>query len=125
MMKRSVMSSWIVAIAAVLLVSCSGREADQPEPSEAEPKAADTPQTIAEQLTERREASRSRAPAETLKIMSDATDTLRQSGIVEGALNVGQKIPRFVLNNAVGNAVAIEDLLAGGPLVITFYRGGW
>jgi peroxiredoxin len=58
-------------------------------------------------------------------IMDGATNDLRQSGIVEGALNVGGKIPRFVLSDALGKEVNVEDLLADGPLVMTFYRGGW
>jgi hypothetical protein len=125
MMKRSAMNLWIVLIAAAFLASCGKREADEVQPSEAESPSTEAPRTIAEKLTERREASRARVSAETLQIMSDATETLRESGIVEGALNVGDKIPKFVLNDAMGNPVNIEDLLADGPLVITFYRGGW
>lgn len=124
-MKRTNMSLWFILMAATFLAGCGGREADEAEPSEPESQSTEAPQTIAEQLTERREASRARVPAETREIMDGATEELRQSGIVEGAINVGGNIPRFVLDDAVGNAVNIEDLLADGPLVLTFYRGGW
>ncbi len=103
MMKRSTMNLWIAFIAAALLASCGGRETDEAEPSEPESQSTNASRTIAEQLTERREASRARVPAETREIMEGATNDLRQSGIVDGALNVGGKIPRFVLNDAVGN----------------------
>jgi hypothetical protein len=45
-------------------------------------------------------------------IMDGATNDLRQSGIVEGALNVGGKIPRFVLSDALGKEVNVEEIIA-------------
>ena len=41
------------------------------------------------------------------------------------ALAVGQQVPAFELPNAEGNLVSSADLLAKGPLVVTFYRGSW
>ena len=52
-------------------------------------------------------------------------DALRQSGIVERALGTGAKFPDLTLTNAVGGQSRIYDKLASGPLVVTFYRGGW
>ena len=34
-------------------------------------------------------------------------------------------IPDFELSDATGNTVNFKDLLAEGPVVLTFYRGGW
>ena len=126
-MKQWSRNIWIMLVVATFLVGCGERAADEPESSEPEPPATemDSPQTIAEQLTERREAAQAQMPAETLNTMKGATDDLRQAGIVEGALNVGGKIPPFVLSDAVGNTVNIEDLQSAGPLVLTFYRGAW
>ncbi|KAI1207833.1 AhpC-TSA-domain-containing protein [Annulohypoxylon truncatum] len=42
-----------------------------------------------------------------------------------GAIKVGQKIPGFSLPDSVGKTVSSAELLAAGPLLITFYRGGW
>lgn len=50
---------------------------------------------------------------------------MRQSGIIESALKKGEQIPKFELPDAKGNKVAIADLLKKGPIVISFYRGGW
>ena len=52
-------------------------------------------------------------------------DALRKSGIVERALGTGAKFPDLTLTNAVGGQSRIYDKLASGPLVVTFYRGGW
>lgn len=41
------------------------------------------------------------------------------------ALAVGQQVPAFELPDAEGNLISSADLLAKGPLVVTFYRGSW
>lgn len=41
------------------------------------------------------------------------------------ALNVGETAPDFTLPNAIGNDVALQDLLTKGNVVLTFYRGAW
>lgn len=50
---------------------------------------------------------------------------LRASGAAERALKVGQKAPPIVLSNALGRTVDVGALLAEGPVIVTFYRGGW
>jgi peroxiredoxin len=37
----------------------------------------------------------------------------------------GDRAPPFVLPNARGEPVALASLLARGPVVVSFYRGGW
>ena len=44
---------------------------------------------------------------------------------VEGVLAAGNGMPDFVLPNAEGDLVFSDDLLAQGPLVVSFFRGGW
>ncbi|XDG05008.1 hypothetical protein ABKA04_004623 [Annulohypoxylon sp. FPYF3050] len=41
------------------------------------------------------------------------------------AIQVGQKIPSFTLPDSLNKSVSSADLLAKGPLLVTFYRGGW
>lgn len=41
------------------------------------------------------------------------------------ALEVGQKAPDFTLPNAAGQPVRLADLVARGPVVLSFYRGRW
>lgn len=40
-------------------------------------------------------------------------------------IKVGDKLPSFTLTDALGKEVHSADLLAKGPLLITFYRGEW
>jgi len=57
--------------------------------------------------------------------MRQATRNLAASGIVGESVGAGDRAPRFSLPNAKGETVSSADLLAKGPLVVSFYRGGW
>ncbi|MFJ5295917.1 peroxiredoxin-like family protein [Pseudomonas sp. NPDC088368] len=65
------------------------------------------------------------APPQVHVIMKRATDELIASGQAERTLKVGDKAPVFTLNDPDGNPVSSTELLAKGPLVISFYRGVW
>jgi hypothetical protein len=54
-----------------------------------------------------------------------ATEELRQSGLAERALKTGDRAPTFTLNNQDRTSMHSAELLAKGPLVITFFRGHW
>ena len=49
---------------------------------------------------------------------------LAESGVAPG-LSVGEKAPSFSLPDSEGSLVNLDDLLAQGPVVVTFYRGDW
>ena len=55
----------------------------------------------------------------------EGNEQLRRSGILETALNVGDRIPSFVLGDARGQNISSADLLKKGPIVLVFYRGAW
>ena len=49
-----------------------------------------------------------------------------EAGRVAGkALRRGQVSPRFALPSATGAIVSLEERLSYGPIIVTFYRGGW
>ena len=66
-----------------------------------------------------------KAPPEVVAVMHKATADLIASGQAERTLKVGARAPTFALPNAHGELVRSADLLARGPLVLTFYRGIW
>lgn len=41
------------------------------------------------------------------------------------AIKIGQTAPGFELPDAAGESISLDDLLAKGPVVLTFYRGSW
>lgn len=80
---------------------------------------------LGQQLREQNEANRSRIPAEVLSVMDQATEEVAASGIAGSSLGVGARVPDFTLPDATGTKVALSSLLAEGPVVVSFYRGGW
>jgi len=50
---------------------------------------------------------------------------LRDSGIMDGVIAVGDPLPPFALQNADGIEVRSADLLAKGAVVMTVFRGHW
>lgn len=77
-----------------------------------------------------------RSLAETLARLRDSNplwkgryDTLvqglREAGVGEGALKAGDVAPDFALTTAEGRIETLADLLAKGPVVLSFYRGKW
>ena len=81
--------------------------------------------TLQGQLDTIRERSKSRVPPETRAIMQRSIDDLRAGGIMTRVARVGQPAPDFALPNAAGRTVGLRELLARGPLVLSFYRGRW
>jgi uncharacterized protein YjgD (DUF1641 family) len=66
-----------------------------------------------------------KAPKEALKIMHHAVDDLRNSGILDRTVSVGDKAPEFTLKNTKRQEVTLNQLLSEGPIVLGFYRGRW
>ena len=52
-------------------------------------------------------------------------EELRAEFASESAIGVDDPAPDFVLPNATAKSVVLKDLLRSGPVVLTFYRGGW
>lgn len=60
-----------------------------------------------------------------LDIMHRATAELIASGQALNARKAGDKVPEFTLKDPDGHSVSLAELLAKGPLVVSFYRGVW
>ncbi len=80
---------------------------------------------LAAKLKQTNDQNRERIPADTLEIMDAATAELDASGMIEATLGLGEQAPEFTLPDATGKHVALSSLLAQGPVVLAFYRGGW
>ena len=65
------------------------------------------------------------APEQLKVIYADGISSVAHSGVLEHAKNVGDQAADFELTNAVGEKVTLTDYLARGPVVLTWYRGGW
>ena len=68
---------------------------------------------------------RQRASAELAATIQAGVDELLDSGIADRAIRQGDMAPDFTLPNAQGSPVPLSNLVAQGPVVLVFYRGGW
>lgn len=60
-----------------------------------------------------------------LDLMDQTTIDLINTGIAERAIGVGDRAPGFQLPDTEGDLVTLAELSGQGPLILTFYRGGW
>lgn len=81
--------------------------------------------TLAAELDAFRAAFLANAPADIRAAMTRADADLAASGLAARALKAGDRAPDFEAPDARGGAVRLADLLADGPVVVSFYRGGW
>ena len=80
---------------------------------------------LQEKLNQLKAGFEAKAPKEALEVMHRATNDLRNSGIMDNVVKVGDTAPDFELKNADEKMVRLKNLLSGSPLVLCFYRGKW
>ena len=81
--------------------------------------------SLTEQLDEYRAGWYKRVAAERQAAMERHIEQLRHGEIAKQMLKAGDRAPSIILPNAKGEAVDVARLLARGPVIVTFYRGGW
>jgi hypothetical protein len=82
-------------------------------------------ETLSKQLADYRASWRVRVPADRQALMDQHVVHLAATGIDRSAKQIGDRAPAVRLRDQHGENFDIADLLAKGPVVITFYRGGW
>lgn len=91
--------------------------------------ATDAPLPSYQQALDAFQAERAKTDGPTLDaadraVMQQAAEDLAAE-MPDPGLAVGARAPDFSLPNAFGDPVQLSDLLAEGPVVLTFYRGAW
>ena len=81
--------------------------------------------SLKKQLAQYRADWRKRVPADRQAIMERHIEQLRTGVIARTMLKVGNRAPVIVLRNAKGEIVDVSALRKQGPVIATFYRGGW
>jgi peroxiredoxin len=81
--------------------------------------------SLTKKLAEYRTRWYQRVPADRQAIIEKHIDELRKGAIARTMLKVGDRAPPIVLRNAKGGSVDVRTLLKRGPVIVTFYRGGW
>jgi len=82
-------------------------------------------ETLSDQLSAKQKDFISKTPPEKAASYQAGIDAVAKSGIYDRAKKSGDKAPDFTLKNAAGKEVSLSSLLEKGPVVLTWYRGGW
>ena len=107
--------SLLLAVSLSLLGACSQESTPVAEESE----------TLVAQLEARVAKFKEMAPPERVAAAEGAIANIADSGILDKAINLGDKAPDFTLPDALGNSVSLYEQLAKGPIILTWYRGSW
>lgn len=111
---------------AFLLSSCSFFEKEKDENREEEKLTVEIKEpSLAERIEEYAEIAKQKLPPVTKETMISATNKLRKSDMSAEFLSLGDKAPNFELDSFAGEEYELYEMLEDGPVIISFYRGGW
>jgi len=81
--------------------------------------------TLSDKIHALQEEMAGQIPPDVQQVMQQATGELERSGVSDHSLKAGDATPDFTLPDVHGASVNLADALAQGPVVLSFYRGGW
>ncbi|WP_010180333.1 peroxiredoxin-like family protein [Aquimarina agarilytica] len=81
--------------------------------------------SLTAKLQETKKAFSKNVPADVQAIMSNALNTLTAEGLPKTATKKGDLLTDATLVAIDGKEVNVHSFLKDGPLVVSFYRGGW
>ncbi|WP_159023975.1 peroxiredoxin-like family protein [Formosa sp. L2A11] len=85
----------------------------------------ETNTTLQSILDAKKDDFNSKAPEDIKTIYNAGLKAVEESGVVKKAKHVGEQAPDFKLKNALNKDVSLSEYLKKGPVVLTWYRGGW
>ena len=77
------------------------------------------------QLDACRRAFEASTPSSVVAALEGSIAELAQTGLVRQALKAGEGAPLFRLRSNTGDFVSLSEALDRGPVVVSFFRGGW
>jgi peroxiredoxin len=81
--------------------------------------------TIQQQSAAFAAAAATSTPAALTAVRAAELQRCREEGVPESAVARGDRLEDFTLPGATGERVSLSEILADGPAVLVFYRGGW
>jgi peroxiredoxin len=81
--------------------------------------------TIREESDRLKMTAAGQLPADILEVFDRSVKDFADEGVPADAIRAGDRLEPFTLEDALGVPVSLDQLLASGPAVIVFYRGGW
>ncbi|WP_405138002.1 peroxiredoxin-like family protein [Nocardia sp. NBC_01388] len=81
--------------------------------------------SIREQSDQLKAVAAERLPADVVAAFDHSIREFLDQGIPAGAIQAGQRLEPFTLDDASGTPTSLDQLVATGIVVMVFYRGGW
>jgi hypothetical protein len=81
--------------------------------------------SLTDELQQLGDRLRNQIPDDHYQVIAKAIQDLTDSGLTASAIREGDLAPDFALPDALGVQVSLGELLRNGPVVLSFYRGGW
>jgi hydroxyquinol 1,2-dioxygenase len=81
--------------------------------------------SLEDELDAQRQRAYAQRSPEEREVRAAAVTAVASARVAELALGEGDQVPRFQLPSADGAVAGTAELLQHGPVVISFYRGGW
>lgn len=120
--------SGAACLLAALLTACTADD-QSAQDTETTPMtdemAADSIPSLQAALDERKAQFMERADSATIVLFEQGVRDVAAAEVMQTALRAGDTAPMFTLPDGNGDSVALSDLLADGPVVLMWYRGGW
>ena len=82
-------------------------------------------ENLASALDQRKNEFSLKADERKKRVYSEGIQAVSASGILDQAKKMGDQAVDFELENALGDPVRLSDYLEKGPVILTWYRGGW
>lgn len=115
-----------ILFGSILLLSCqSPKENPEMEESKSNESTEVSTPSLKSILDEKKAAFNERADEDVKKLYAQGIEEVASSGITDDAEQKGDKAHDFTLKNAKGEDIQLSELLKDGPVVLTWYRGGW
>jgi len=80
---------------------------------------------LQKQLEAMSQSAKENIPADKMATMASETEALKASGIEGKAVQSCETALDFTLPNHLGKQMNLGAMLSEGPVVVSFYRGGW
>lgn len=115
----------ILLLSIIALLSCTEKEETKMKENESEIIERVDYIPLKESLDEKKSNFELTADDKKKKDYAAGIQALIDDGVLDSAMNVGDKAPNFTLKNAKRERVTLYDELKNGPVVLIWYRGGW
>lgn len=115
----------LLPIALLLLFAACQNQTPKEQPESTMPKVDVHGGELAAQLLEKKQLFLARADSAKIADYDEGLRAIARAGIIQSALTVGDTAINFTLSNQNRQPVELYTLLNEGPVVLTWYRGGW